>query len=280
MVNVPAQPVLAAPLFPRVYAAHFDLLRSLTPEQWDVPTVCAGWSVKDVALHMLADDIGWLSGGRDGFREKSDYPITDWDSLVAWIDVRNDLWLRATRRMSARLLVAIAPIIGRWLLDFVASLDPFAPGPVISWAGDSPAPMWMQIGRELTERWMHHQHICDAVGIADSLKDADVVHAVLDMFVRALPRAYRDTDAPEGSVITLWLIGDGGGSWSLLRRDERWQLLTVTDIAPTSMVTLPIDPAWRLFTKGIDADEARDEAIIEGDEELAEPIFHMVSIMA
>lgn len=279
MANVPVQPILAAPLFPRVYAAHFDLLRSLTPEQWDLPTACAGWSVKDVALHMLADDIGWLSSGRDGFRQKPDRAIKDWDDLVGWIDLRNEEWVRATRRMSARLVVALAPIIGRWLLGYVASLDPFAPGPVISWAGDDPAPMWMQIGRELTERWMYHQHICDALGV-DSLKDADVVHAVLDMFVRALPLAYRDTDALEGSVVTLWLIGDGGGSWSLLRRDERWRLLTVTDLAPTCTVTLPVDAAWRLFTKGISSEQARREAIIEGEVALAEPVLHMVSIIA
>lgn len=280
MANVPVGPVLAAPLFPRLYAAHFDLLGSLTPEQWALPTICAGWSVKDVALHMLADDVGWLSGGRDDFSEKPDKPLNGWNDLVKWIDRRNDLWVRATRRMSARMLTEMAPVVGDLLLDYVATLDPFAPGPSISWASDEPAPMWMQIGRELTERWMHHQHICDAVGIADSLKDAEMVHAVLDMFVRALPRAYRETAEADGSVVTLWLIGDGGGTWSLLRRDEHWQLLTVTDLLPQSTVTLPVEAAWRLFTKGISADQARREAIIEGDEELAEPLLHMVSIMA
>ena len=279
MANVPVQPILAAPLFARVYEAHFDLLRGLTPEQWLLPTACEGWTVKDVALHMLSDDIGWLSSGRDHFGERPNRAIDDWDDLVKWIDMRNEVWIRATRRMSTRLLVALAPIIGRWLLSFVDSLDPFAPGPVISWASDDPAPMWMQIGRELTERWMHHQHICDAVGV-ESLKDAEVVHAVLDMFVRALPYTYRRIEALDGSVITLWLIGDGGGSWSLLRWDDQWRLLAVTDLPPTCTVTLPVDTAWRLFTKGITSEQARREAIIEGDAALAEPLLHMVSIIA
>ncbi|MCC6801488.1 MAG: maleylpyruvate isomerase family mycothiol-dependent enzyme [Anaerolineae bacterium] len=279
MVNVPVKPVLAAPLFPRLYETHFDLLRSLTPEQWGLPTACAGWSVKDVASHMLADDVGWLSGGRDSFREKPDRPIKEWDDLVDWINLRNEGWVWSTRRMSTRLLVALAPIIGRWLLSYVDSLDPFAPGPVISWAGSDPAPMWMQIGRELTERWMHHQHICDAVGV-ESLKDAEMVHAVLDMFVRALPYTYRRVEALDGSVITLWLIGDGGGSWSLMRWDDGWRLLAVTELAPTCTVTLPVDTAWRLFTKGMTGEQARRAAIIEGDKTLAEPLLHMVSIIA
>lgn len=30
-----------------------DYLTTLTPEQWDTPSLCGGWSVKDVAAHML-----------------------------------------------------------------------------------------------------------------------------------------------------------------------------------------------------------------------------------
>ncbi|MCI3929077.1 maleylpyruvate isomerase family mycothiol-dependent enzyme [Streptomyces sp. AN091965] len=29
-----------------------DLLESLTPEQWDAPSLCAGWRVREVAAHM------------------------------------------------------------------------------------------------------------------------------------------------------------------------------------------------------------------------------------
>ncbi|WP_068161275.1 maleylpyruvate isomerase family mycothiol-dependent enzyme [Rhodococcus phenolicus] len=34
-----------------------DLLRSLTPEQWDTPSLCAGWSVRDVAGHLSIDAV-------------------------------------------------------------------------------------------------------------------------------------------------------------------------------------------------------------------------------
>lgn len=37
-----------------------DLLESLTPEQWDAPSLCAGWTVRDVAMHTIA----YLSHGR------------------------------------------------------------------------------------------------------------------------------------------------------------------------------------------------------------------------
>ncbi|TKG72934.1 maleylpyruvate isomerase family mycothiol-dependent enzyme [Prauserella endophytica] len=31
-----------------------DLLATLTPEQWEVPSLCAGWRVRDVVAHLLS----------------------------------------------------------------------------------------------------------------------------------------------------------------------------------------------------------------------------------
>ncbi|MEV0648245.1 maleylpyruvate isomerase family mycothiol-dependent enzyme [Phytomonospora sp. NPDC050363] len=33
-----------------------DLLATLTPPRWDEPSLCAGWSVRDVVAHMLSRD--------------------------------------------------------------------------------------------------------------------------------------------------------------------------------------------------------------------------------
>ncbi len=277
MANHAVEPVLTAPLFPRLYAAHVEMLERLTPEQWDLPTVCEGWSVKDVALHLLGGDIGWLSGGRDGFHEKA--AINGWDDLIAFINMRNEVWVRATRRMSARLLTEFVPLLGGMLVEYIDTLDPFASGPAINWAGDAPAPMWMQIGRELTERWTHHQQICDAVGMT-SLKDAEMVHAVLSMFVRALPRTYRKTNAPDGTALRLLITGEGGGGWSLLREGGRWVLYRNVEAAATSTVTMTTETAWRLFTKGISSEQGRQETSFAGDAALGARVLEMVSILA
>ncbi len=34
-----------------------ELLRSLTPAQWDSPSLCDGWSVRDVAGHLTIDSV-------------------------------------------------------------------------------------------------------------------------------------------------------------------------------------------------------------------------------
>lgn len=41
-------------------AAMAATLESLTPEEWEHPSLCAGWSVKDVAAHVISNpQIGW-----------------------------------------------------------------------------------------------------------------------------------------------------------------------------------------------------------------------------
>jgi uncharacterized protein (TIGR03083 family) len=42
-----------------VHEEREDLLaffRSLTPTQWETPSLCAGWRIKDVAVHLLLDE--------------------------------------------------------------------------------------------------------------------------------------------------------------------------------------------------------------------------------
>jgi uncharacterized protein (TIGR03083 family) len=38
-----------------------ELLAGLTPEQWDAPTLCVGWRVREVVAHVYSyEDLGWL----------------------------------------------------------------------------------------------------------------------------------------------------------------------------------------------------------------------------
>ncbi len=47
---------------------------------------------------------------------------------------------------------------------------------------------------------------------------------MLDAFTRALPYTFRDTQAENGSVLTLIITGEAGGSWSLRKEGQRWML--------------------------------------------------------
>ena len=56
----PPEPTLVADLFPEILTELVRLLSSLSAEEWQTPTVCAAWPVKDVALYLLGGEIGNL----------------------------------------------------------------------------------------------------------------------------------------------------------------------------------------------------------------------------
>jgi uncharacterized protein (TIGR03083 family) len=258
--------------------ALLALLAGLSAEDWEKPTACALWSVKDVALHLLGGDIGVLSRRRDGFTPAGK-PPANWAELVALINHLNDLWVKAARRMSPRVLCELLRFAGPQVEDYFASLDPLASGPPVDWAGPGPAPVWLDLAREYTERWHHQQQVRDAVG-KPGLKQRRFLAPVLDAFVRALPYTFRDVPAAGGTSLRLSISGESGGDWSLVRQAKGWDLFLGAGAPAAATVAIDQEDAWRLFTKGIGPGEARRRARIEGDVRLGSKVLEMVSVIA
>jgi uncharacterized protein (TIGR03083 family) len=268
-------------LFPGERAALLDVLGDLSPAEWDLPTACPGWSVKDVAAHLLGDDIGRLSWGRDDYVNPAfaaDLDITSLPGLVTAIDRQNAVWVAGARRMSPRLLIELLALTGEWTQTYFESLDLDATGMPVDWAGPEPAPVWLDVAREYTERWHHQQHIRDAVS-RPGLKEREWFAPVLETFVRGLARPLAEVAAPEGTALRLVISGEAGGEWGALREDGGWRLGIAPGIAAAATVELDQEIAWRLFTKGIARDEARQSAHINGDRILAERVLSTVSIL-
>src|SRR5215216_4883209 len=113
MAGVDADVVIVTHLFAPERASLIELLSVLTAGQWQAPTVCPGWSVKDVALHLLGDDIDLLSRRRDG-AAPDDTPSrpAGFQELVMSLDRLNQAWVEATRRISTRLLCELLAVTG------------------------------------------------------------------------------------------------------------------------------------------------------------------------
>ncbi|MGD9001939.1 MAG: maleylpyruvate isomerase N-terminal domain-containing protein [Anaerolineae bacterium] len=271
------QPIMVVDLFPEILAAFIDLLCGLSTEDWDKPTACPCWSVKDVALHLLGDDVAMLSSGRDGHTPS--VSTHSWVELVAFINEWNEGWVRATRRVSPRLLIDLLELTGTQVCTYFQSLDPYAIAGPVSWAGPDPAPVWLDLAREYTERWHHQQHIRDAVD-RPGLKEPQFFAPVLDTFVRGLPYAFRETEAADGTLVGLTISGAAGGQWFLLRAGENWGLYINVQREPHAEVIVDEDAAWRIFTRGLSKDEARGSVTVQGNQSLGLKVLDLVSIIA
>ncbi len=207
-------------------------------------------------------------------------PVISFDELVSIIDRENALWVQAARRISPEILTEFLDLTDRHLYEYFKSLKPDAPARIaVSWAGDSSSPNWFDIAREYTEKWLHQQHIREAVG-APLQTERQWLFPVLDTFLRALPHHYRNVQASEGTSIAIQVSGELGGEWTLVKQGADWLLFAGHDPAAAARIVLDQDLAWRLFTKGINMEAAGRQVKMEGDPALAERVLDMISIMA
>lgn len=267
---IDVRPVLAAQ-----QAAFLDLLRGLGPGEWSRPTVCPGWTVKDVVAHVLGDHIGRLSIHRDGFqvlRPRQGEPFP------RFLDRINDEWVTAARRISPPVLVDLVRVAAEEIVRFWQAIDLDALGGPVRWAGPEAAPYWLDVAREYTEYWTHQQQICDATG-RPGLTGERFLGPVVDTFLRALPHTLRDVRAPDGTALHVVVTGSGGGHWTCVRGPDRWTLRRDPHPRPAATLVLDSDTTWRLCTRGITPDQAAARANIDGSHTLATAALQIVSII-
>jgi uncharacterized protein (TIGR03083 family) len=277
--RTPVGPVYLVSLFPRLHAELMTLLRRLEPADWTRPTACALWSVKDIVAHLLDSCLRRLSLGRDRLDVRPDRPIKSYTDLVGYLNHLNAEWVAAARRLSPQVLMDWMDLASPQLDRFFASLDPHAPAMFgVAWAGEKTSPNWFDIGREYTERWLHQQQIRDAVGAA-GLTGREWLHPALDIFVRALPFTYRSLGAP-GNSVELEVRGEAGAVWTIVKDAAGWRLFAGIEPNASARVSLDQDTAWRLFSKGLTAEQAARAIRIEGDQSLGRPLLGSLAIMA
>ncbi len=230
---------------------------------------------------MLGADLGNLSVQRDGFVDVSTVgPRGDERAaLVAFVADLNQTWVSAARRLSPRLLCELLAVIGEAIAAYFAGLDLRAVGNPVSWAGPDPAPVWLHVAREYTERWVHQQQTRDAL-VLPGFTEPEHLAPVPAAFVHALPHTLRHRTAAPGTRVRLCISGPAGGDWVALRTEDRWMLGQDDGEAVNATVTVDQDLAWRLFTRGVAPADALPHVRIEGDRSLGMVVLDTVSIIA
>jgi uncharacterized protein (TIGR03083 family) len=267
-------------MFRPVSGSLVTLLRGLSPEDWQQPTIAGMWLVRDVVAHLLDLTVRRLSFHRDGMTPPPPPgPINSDRDFVDFINGLNAHWVTAARRLSPRVLTDMFEHGSRDLADWFESQSLDAPALFgVSWAGEQASVNWFDIGREFTELWHHQQQIRMAVG-AESLGDARYLHAVLDIAVRGLPHAYRDVMAEPGQTVVVDVGGPAGGRWTLVRESDRWTLAQGEPASETTRVRLDEDAAWKLLFHALPADAAADAVSVSGRPGLAGALLGARSVI-
>jgi uncharacterized protein (TIGR03083 family) len=252
------------PLLSQERAALMDLLAGLTDDDWARRTPCPEWSVHDLAVHLVHDDLRRLSGQRDGHPGVR-LTAASLDELAGMLDAANRQWVKAVAP-------SLSPRLTRELLGWLAgpseahllALEPEAEGLTVSWAGPGPHPNWLDVAREYTERWVHQQQIRQAVG-RPGLTQRRYLEPVVSTIVHALPAAL--PPRPVGTEVRLRVPAPLERSWTLRVTAAGWTFAE-DSARPAAAVDIPAAAFWRRAVRMVSHHQARRVSQVDGDPEL------------
>jgi len=142
------------------------LTASFTEAEWALPTDCTGWSVRDVALHVLGAADAQASVKEFLRQFARGLPINRQIDSHHWVDGINELQIRERRALTSDELVAqltaVGPkaVAGRWGTPAPLRHVPIPFGPPVGWVG-----LWYLLDVGFTrDVWAHRIDLSVATG--------------------------------------------------------------------------------------------------------------------
>jgi uncharacterized protein (TIGR03083 family) len=273
-------PIQTLHLFPILDQKLIELLTSLREEDWEKPTLAKQWTVKDIAAHLLDGNLRTLSILRDKYYGEKPEGADTYQGLVSYLNRLNADWVKACKRISAKVLIGLLESSGEEYVHYLNQLDLFAKADwAVDWAGEKESKNWFHIAREYTEKWHHQKQIREAVGVG-GMMERELYFPLMQTFMMALPYTYRNMTTKEGASLEVVVAGDSGGKWTIEFREQSWGFTNSDITNPSAQVEIHQEDAWKLFTKGLKYDEALGRINFKGNVDIGKQILKMVAVMA
>jgi uncharacterized protein (TIGR03083 family) len=273
-------PIKTLHLFPILDQKLIELLISLRLTDWAKPTLAKQWTVKDIAAHLLDGNLRTLSMLRDRYYGEKPKNADTYQGMVSYLNQLNADWVKAYKRISPKVLIALLESSGKEYVHYLSQLDSWAKADwAVGWAGEKESKNWFHIAREYTEKWHHQKQIREAVGVS-GLMERELYFPLIQTFMMALPRTYRNVTGSEGTLVEVIVAGDSGGKWTIEYEKQNWKFVEKGITSPSAQVEIQQDDAWKLFTKGLAHGEAEKRINFKGNAELGKEILKMVAVMA
>lgn len=249
-----------------------ELCADLTAEQWDAPTDCPGWTVRDNVSHLIAIERRLL-----GFPD--DPPLDHYPDHVK-NDVgkfnENAISLRRSRPGSVVLAEFVDVTEQRLRMLGAMSTADFDR---VGWSpiGEIPYRQFMTV--RLFDSWSHEQDIRRALDRPGHLT-GPVVDVVLAWHARSLGYIVgKKAGAPDGSIVVFSVSGPTAVDYAVEVRDGRAAVVERPTTAPTATLTLDTEAFIALLGGRWTAAEAdaRGRVDYSGDTALATTVANSMA---
>ena len=248
--------------------AVLEFFGSLTPEEWNAPSGCSGWTVKNVLSHMSAAFHGcftpWFISlmRTDNLERSSDRDV---EKRAGWAPEKV---LSEYRFWSARYL-NIQPVMTATGLSHVKiPLGELGKYPM----GIFPAAFTFD----------HHTHlrhdVAGALGKTPPPIDAERMAVILEWMMAGIPQMCRQSMTAIEGPVDITLNGPGGGTWGLSPSPDG--LLALHPGGAPGAQALIIGEASEFVLWGTTRQPWRDHEVkIDGDTDLGERFLDALKVV-
>jgi uncharacterized protein (TIGR03083 family) len=256
-----------------VWGAIAELGGSLDDAEWEMPSECPGWTVRDVLAHMVGTERSLLG-------DRSPDPVSAPAHVHNEVGARNEAWVAALRdRSGPEVLAQFREVTGRRLAELrswpTSRFDEVGPSPV----GQVPYREFMRV--RVMDCWVHEQDMRVATA-RPGHGDGPSAELAIDRLTSAMPFVVgRQAKAPDGSSVRFDLSGSTPRRLDVVVTAGRASVVDALDGDPTTELRMDLDVFWRLACGRVAGEASRAAGLVEvrGDEELGQRVVDSMAFM-
>lgn len=244
------------------------LLEGLKPDEWQLPTSCPGWTVRDHVAHLVGTESTLAGRPSPPTEEGWEAPAHVLNDIGRF----NEAWIESLRDVTpAELLAAWRDIVAVRLSALEAMTDDdFAAD---SWTPVGPGTYGRFMEIRVFDCWVHEQDIRDAVGRPGHEAGPAAEQALAEITGALGYLVGKRAGAPDGSRVSIELTGSLARTLSVAV-DGRARVVDSLEGPATAQVRLPARIFARLACGRIDPGEAlaSGEIDLRGDTALGDKV--------
>lgn len=254
----------------QVFEALDQVCSSLTPEQWDLPTDCPGWSVKDNLSHIIGTESMILG------RPAPDHQVDDKPWVRNPIGANNEIVVDFRRPWPPDKVLDEFREVAAERMKALENMSADELG-AESWTPIGPGTVRDLLAIRIMDCWVHEQDIRRAVGKPGGLEGPVAAHA-FSRHSGAIPFVVgKKAAAPDGSTVVVEV--EGFEPFAVGVDGKRANRLDAVPPEPTVRLKTDLETFNRLCCGRGDAAELRKNVEVEGDDQLASKILDQINFM-